>query len=165
MDRYWIIGGSVLLGLLLIGSIFVAMTKDETEFDPDSPEFAVQQYLRALVRSDFDAAEVLWSPDLREECSVERFALDSRWSLDRLAESRITLEEVRIAGETTLVSVSVVTTDGGGIFGPSEHSSSHTYAVGTFDGAWRITGHTWPYHECVEAHFRSKPTPPKTAAP
>ena len=162
MEKYWIIGGGVLLCVLLIGSIVVALTKDETDFDSDSAEFAVQQYLRALVRSDFDAAEALWSPELREECSVERFALDARWSLDRLAESRITLDEVRTAGETTLVSVSVVTTESGGLFGPSEHSSTYTYAVREFDGAWRITGHTWPYNECVEARFRSKPIPPQS---
>ena len=37
MEKYWIIGGGVLLGVLLIGSIVVSLSNDEDVFEPGTP--------------------------------------------------------------------------------------------------------------------------------
>ena len=163
VERYWLISGGALLGVLLVVSVAVTLLRGEAQFDPSSPEFAVQRYLRALVQEDFDAAEALWSPDLREACSFEAFVVDAGRSLDRLADARITLEEARTVGETTIVSIRVVRTTGGGIFGPSESENSYDYGVRTFDGEWRIIAHTWPSDRCIRSHWLPEPPPPQTA--
>ena len=159
MERYWLIGGVALLVVLLVTSVALALAKGETRFDPGSPEFAVQQYVQALIQEDFGAAEALWSPDLQEACSIETLVVDAGRSLDRLAEARVTLDEARIVGETTVVSIRVVRTTSGGIFGPSESDHSYDYGVRRFDGEWRITGHTWPSDRCIRSHFVPDPPP------
>ncbi|MCE2456416.1 MAG: nuclear transport factor 2 family protein [Dehalococcoidia bacterium] len=157
MERYWLIGGGTLLGLLLIASVAISVSRGEAEFDPGSPEFAVQRYVRALVSEDLDAAEALWSPSLKEDCSFEAFALDAGRGLDRLSEARITLEETRVVGQTTVLTVGVVRTTGGGIFGPSEYERSYDFGVRKYDGEWRIRGHHWLADECVSSQFAPGP--------
>ena len=161
MERYWLIGGGVVLVVLLVASVALALAGGETRFDPSSPEHAVQQYVKALAREDFDAAEAMWSPDLRESCSIALFAVDARRSLDNLSEARITLDEAKAVGETTIVSLRVIRTTGGGVFGPSEFENTYDFGVQRFDGDWRITGHTWPSDRCIRSHFL--PEPPSTA--
>lgn len=157
MERYWLIGGATLLGLLLVVSVAISLTRGETVFDPDSPEFTVQRYLKALESEDHEAAEGLWSPKLREDCSFESFVLDAGRSLGSMSESRITLEEARVVGETTVVSINVVRTSGGGIFGPSEWERTYDFGVRQFEGEWLITGHRWLGSSCVSSHFVPDP--------
>ena len=163
MERYWLIGGGALLGVLLVVSVAITLIRGEAQFDPSSPEFAVQRYLGALVQEDFDAAKGMWSSELREDCSFEAFVVDAGRSLDRLADARITLEEARTVGETTIVSIRVVRTTGGGIFGPSESEHSYDYGVHRSDEEWKITGHSWPSDRCTRSHFVPEPPPPEPA--
>ncbi len=145
------------MGLLLIASVAVSLTRGEAEFDPGSPEFAVQRYLKALDNGDHEAAEALWSPGLREDCSIEALLLQTGRSFDRDHEARITLEETRVIGETTVVSIGVVRTGGGGIFGPSEWESTYDFGVRKFEGVWLITGHHWQSDQCVSSKFVPDP--------
>ena len=131
MERYWLIGGGVVLAVLLVASVALALAGGETRFDPSSPEHAVQQYVKALAGEDFDAAEAMWSPDLRENCSIALFAVDARRSLDNLSEARITLDEAKAVGETTIVSLRVIRTTGGGVFGPSEFENTYSESKGS----------------------------------
>ena len=162
MERAWAIAAGAVIGLLLIASIVVSLLRGETEFDPGSPQVVVQQYIRALVDEDFDTARSLWSPDLRERCSLEAFVTDSRYDVERMNESRYTLGTVRVAGETASVEVEITRTTGGGIFGPSEYSRTGHYSLRSYDGSWLVTNHTDPWIECVS----NRPTPsPPTAIP
>ena len=164
MERTWLIVGGAVLAVLLAASVIVALARGESEFDPGSPELAVQKYLKALVESDFETAESLWSPELREDCSFEDFLLNSKRGLGLLSGARITLDDVQTVGETTIVSIRVVRTTGGGIFGPSERVSSYDYTVRKFDGDWRIIGHTWPADRCIRSHAAPEPPPPPTTS-
>ena len=141
------------MGILLIASVAITVTRGETEFAPGSPEYTVQRYLKALDSGGHETAEGLWSPELREDCSFEAFALQGGRGFDRLSEARITLEDTRIVGETTVVTLGVVHTGGGGIFGPSEWESSYDFGVRNLEGEWLITGHNWLGDECVRTHF------------
>ena len=164
MERIWLIGGGAVLAVLLAASIIVALARGESEFDPGSPEHTVQRYVKALVESDFDTAESLWSPELREDCSFDDFLLNTKRGLDLMSGARITLDDVQTIGETTIVSVRVTRTTGGGIFGPSERVSSYDYTVRKFDGDWRIIDHTWPADRCIRSHSAPEPpTPPTTS--
>ena len=153
MERYWLIGGGALLGILLIASVAITVTRGETEFDPGSPEYTVQRYLKALDSGDHEAAEGLWSPELREDCSFVAFALHAGRGFEGVSEARITLENTRIVGETTVVSLGVVRSGGGGIFGPSEWESTYDFGVRNFEGEWLISGHHWLANDCVSSHF------------
>ena len=155
MNSYWLIGGAALLGLLLIASIVAALLQDETEFDPGSPEAAVQAYLRALEEDDFQAAHDALSPELREICSIEEMFGDMdihRWMPE---DKRITLEEVRTLNDTTFVEIRIAEMRGGGPFGPSEYAFGETFALQQFDGEWKLSQNPLPRFECA----RSTPTP------
>ena len=164
MERTWLFGGGAVLALLLVASVIVALARGETEFEQGSPELTVQQYVRALVEGDFETAESLWSPGLLEDCSFEEFLLNAKRSLDLLSGARITLDDVQTVGETTVVSVRVVRTTGGGLFGPSETVSSYVYTVRMFDGDWRIVDHTWPSDRCIRSHMAPEPPAPPTTS-
>ena len=160
MERTWLIGGGAVLAVLLAASVIVALSRGETELEPESPELVVQQYLKALVESDFETAESLWSPELREDCSFEEFLLNVKGGLDRLSGARITLDDVQTVGETAIVSIRMTRTTGGGLFGPSERVSSYDYTVRRFDGDWRVIDHTWPADRCIRSHSAPEPPPP-----
>ncbi len=161
MERAWTIAAGAVIGLLLIASIVVSLLRGETEFDSGSPQAVVQQYIRALAEEDFDAARSLWSPDLREHCSLETFVTDSRYDVDRMDEARYTLGAVRTVGETASVEIEITHTSGGGIFGPSEYSRTGHYSLRSYDEGWLVTSHTTPRIECVS----SRPTPSPLATP
>ena len=95
MERTWLIGGGAVLAVLLAASVIVALARGESEFEQGSPELAVQQYLKALAENDFETAESLWSPELREDCSFEEFLLNTKRGLDLLSGARVTLDDVQ----------------------------------------------------------------------
>ncbi len=159
MERYWLIGGGGILAILLAASIVLSIARGEAEFDPGTPESAVQQYVRALVDGDFEVAEALWSPDLSEDCSFQLFALESRRDLDSISEARITLKETRLVGDTTVVTVGVVRSSGGGKFGPSEYETSYDFGLRQFDSEWLLLGHTWLGNRCTRSPLVSDPAP------
>ena len=149
MDRYWIIGGGVLLSVLLIGSIVISLSNDEEVFDSGTPEYAVQQYLRSMGQGDFETAHASLSPDLQSECSVEDlFKQVSGGRRDQLDDNRITLGPVQLVGETTSVTVKVNEFRGGGLFGSSEWSYERRFFLRQIDDEWKFTDFPWPLFRC-----------------
>ena len=161
MNSYWLIGGAALLGLLLVASIVAALFQDETEFDPGSPEAAVQAYLRALEEDDFQAAYQALSPELQSRCSIEDMFGGRRSDRWRLNDRQITLEGAQTLEETTFVTVRIAELRGGGLFGPSDHSFEDTFALRKYDGLWRFSDNPWPRFSCA----RATPSPPAPATP
>ncbi len=164
MDRYWIIGGSVLLGLLLVGSIVVSLSNREDNFDPGAPEYVVQQYLGHVERGEFETVHASLSPDLQSECSAEDlFKQVSGDRLDRLDDNRVTLKSVKLVGETTSVTVEIHEFRRGELFGSSEWSHERRFFLKQIDGEWKFTDYPWPLFRC-EADDRdgSPPAPPRT---
>ena len=149
MDKYWIIGGCVLLGMLLIGSIVVSLSSDEDAFTSGTPERAVQEYLGHIESGDFETVHASLSPDLQSECSVEDlFKQVSGGRLDRLDDNRITLESVKLVGETTSVTVNVHEFRRGDLFGSSEWSYERRFFLRQFDDEWKFTDFPWPLFRC-----------------
>ena len=160
MKNYWLIGGAAILGLLIVVSVVVAIMQSEAEFDPGSPEAAVQAYLRALYDDDFQSAYDALSPELQAGCSIED--MFGERALDRWLENRrITLEEARTLGDTTFITVRISGIRGGGPFGPSEYGFDDTFALRQFDGDWRLSKDPWPHFRCA----RATPSPPALATP
>ena len=148
MDRYWIIGGGVLLGALLIGSIVVSLSNDEEVFDPGTPEHAVQQYLAHIESGDFETAYDGLSSELQAECRVDDLFKQVSGRMDRLDEDRITLESVKLVGETTSVTVEVHEFRRGELFGSSEWSHERRFFLRQFGGEWKFIDYPWPLYRC-----------------
>ena len=156
MKNYWLIGGAAILGLLIVVSVVVAIMQSEAEFDPGSPEAAVQAYLRALEDDDFQSAYDALSPELQAGCSIEEMfggRDPDRW---RLEDERITLQDARTLGETTFITVRISGFRNGGPFGPSEYAFDENFALSKFDGRWKLSQDPWPRFRCA----RFIPTPP-----
>ncbi|MCY4655136.1 MAG: hypothetical protein OXC95_18475 [Dehalococcoidia bacterium] len=149
MKNYWLIGGAALLGLLLIASIIAALLQGESEFDPGSPEAAVQDYLRALDQEDFQAAYDALSPELQSRCSIEDMFGGRRSGRWKLHDRQITLEDAQTFEETTFVTVRITELRGGGLFGPSEYAFEDAFALKRFDGHWKFSENPWPGFDCA----------------
>ena len=163
MNNYWLIGGAALLALLLIASVIAAVTREEAEFAPGSPEAAVQAYLNALDADDFPAVRDALSPELQAACSIEdmfggRYP-DQRRSI--LEDKRITLEGSQTFDETTFVIVRITEFRNGDLFGPSGYAFGDSFALKQFDGHWKFSENPWPRFDCA----RPTPEPSRPLAP
>ena len=159
MERYWLIGGGALMAVLLVSSVAVTLLRGETEFDPGSPEYAVQQYIHSLGESDYEVAHGWLSPDLRERCPVETLFEELSSSRTRIEGARITLSDVETLGQTTYVTIGVSYPSDGGILGPDEREFTRGYGLQTFGDGWRVSKTRWPYIRCI----REDPEPPRPA--
>ena len=151
MNNYWLIGGAAVLALLIIASVIAAVTREEAEFAPGSPEAAVQAYLNALISDDFQAARDALSPELRAACSIEdmfggRYPGQRRSALE---DKRITLEDSRTFGERTFVTVRIAELRSDGLFGPSGYDYDETFTLKQFDGRWKFSKNPWPSFDCA----------------
>ncbi len=148
MERYWMIGGAAVLGLLLVAGVAVALLRSETELEPGTPESAVQVYLRALRADDFEAAHAALSPELQEQCTPEEFFKRTSRSRSRFEDARFTLDDVKEVNETTFVTVRIAEYHDGGIFGSSKWSRDERFGLRMVDGEWRLVEEPWPLSRC-----------------
>ncbi len=157
MERIWIIAGGAALFLLLILSVVISVWKGQAEFPSDSPEATVQQYLRALVDRDFDTAYSLWSPEIKERCSVVDFVDVSDWDTDRIADARVGLRDTRDIGDIARVEISSTYSRSGGIYSPFEYGYDYTwiYMLQQYDGRWHIVRHSYPWIGCISKSSKS----------
>ena len=155
MNNYWLIGGGVILGILIVASVVAALLQKEAEFETGSPEAAVQAYLRVLDEDDFQAAYQSLSPELQDRCSIEDMFGDMDIHSWRPEGKRITLEEVRTLNDTTFVEIRIAGFRDSGMFGPSEYDFSESFALQMFDGEWKLSQNPLPHFQCA----RSIPTP------
>lgn len=134
-----------LVALIAIAAIFVVV-RDPVTFDPDTPEGVTQAYLVAVLDEDGAAAHALLTPELQERCDVDE--LEDRYY--RREDSRITLVDAEIDGDTAKIEVKFTATYNEGPFGYSESSYEETFQLIRSDGAWRIAKAPWPYYRCPE---------------
>ena len=165
MERYWLIGGGVLLGALLIGSIVLTLVRDPERFIAGTAESAVQVHLETIDRGDVDSVRAALSSELLSECSDEELFRQVSRERDRDGTIRITLENTDIVQETTFVTVSVHTFRSGGLFGSSERTRRETFSLKELDGTWRFVEMPWPLVRCRSNVDLSAVPVPGTAEP
>lgn len=155
MNSYWLIGGGVALAVLIVASVITATLQEEAEFEPGSPEAAVQRYLSAVEEKDLQAAYDFLSPELQEKCSVEGMfgEIGSHWP--RLEDARLTLEEVRTLNDVKFVEIKFAGFRDVGLFGPSEYDFNVSFALQQFNGMWKLSQDPWPRFSCT----RNGPSP------
>ena len=162
MSNVWLIGGGAALAALLVASIVVAVLEGDAEFEPGSPEAAVQTLLRAADDEDVESAYGLLSDALQDQCALEDFAGGPRRPIHNLADQRLTYEKTRTVGETVFVDVRVTEFSGGDFFG-SHNSFDQQYALRLTDGQWRFTQYPWPFFQC--GPFKPLPVEPARPVP
>ena len=144
MTRLWLIAGGALLGVLLVASVVLSLTRQEATFAPDSPEGVVQRLLKAVREQDYETAHSLLSAELREKCSVEDLAGSGGLLRRGERDFQVILEDSRSVGEAVVVRATVTEFYGGGLFGPSESTWQVTYTLRQEDGRWRFSDYPWP---------------------
>ncbi len=147
MTKWWLVGGSGLLGVLIIASIVLALINRDAVFAPGTPEFTVQDLLRAAEDEDSEKMYAMLSQELRDECAPEDFANNLIYSFthDRENDRQITLTEVTEINDTTLVSVQVRHFSYDGLFFNSDYEMSHTYKLRQEGGEWKFVDYPWPH--------------------
>lgn len=138
----WLLGVLATVAVLIGVAVVVSMTAGgETDFARDTPEGAVQAYLRAIADRDAEAAWALFSPELQDRCSISTVRDSLRYGP---LEFRAALGEVVTRGTATDVLVEVTERYGGGVFGGGESTFEHVFPVSRADGAWRLLEAPWP---------------------
>ena len=157
MGKIWIIGGVAALALLLIVSVVVALLESEESFAADTPEGAVQSFLRSIEDEDFQAVYTLLSADLKERCSIEQIFGSRGFFNERFRDSRITHEDTTTIDSTTVVTIRISTFRNSGPFGDpfgtSEYSYEQRYTLRQEEGQWRFVEYPWPLFNCGHTRF------------
>ena len=144
MTRWWLVGAVALLAALLIGSIALALTSQETEFAPGTPERAVQELLRAAENEDVEAAYAMLSQELRSKCKLADYAGEWRYRAGDDRDISATLRDSELIDGATFVNVRVTEFHGGGPFDSGEWSYEHRFELRQEDGEWKFTEYPWP---------------------
>ena len=163
MERHWLIVAGAILGVLLISTLAALLTRGEAEFAAGSPEYAFQQYVKLLVREDYDSAKAMWSVGLREQCSFDEFLPVARREVGEYREGRVRvlLEDVDPPPErhmendgTSLITLRVTRVNRPFGFWPYiSRDRLHLFRAVSDGGRWLVDGHTWPPYDSCMYHY------------
>ena len=132
--------GIVVAAIAIVALIVVLAVKEPTaDLDEGSPEGAVQQYLTAITKKDFNQAMDYLASD--SKCTIQDF--DRAYIQDSL---RIALSDTTSTATTASVTVKIETSSGDP-FGGS-YSETQTINLTKEESGWKVTGIPWPTYEC-----------------
>ena len=142
------------MALLLIVSVVVALLESEESFAADTPEGAVQSFLRSIEDEDFQAVYTLFSAELKERCSIEQiFGSHGFFNTERFRDSRITHEDTITVDSTTVVTIRISAFRNSGPFGDpfgtSEYSYEQRYTLRQEEGQWRFVEYPQALTDCA----------------
>lgn len=135
--RTWLIGAVAVAALIAIAVLAVVLTstREDTVYEPDSPEAAVQVYATAWEAGDADAAWEMLTP--RAQGRVERFEFRNAISWDEEVPTRVWVEEHREFDDRVVLTLGVERT-WDGLFGPQRETQSMRLTLIQLDDEWRI---------------------------
>ena len=132
-----------LVGLILVGA-FVAIAamamvligdRQDTVYDPDSPEAAVQAYTQAWEGGDVDAAWQVLTPRAQERVEWFEFQHAATWSEE--SPTRMWVAERDDHVDYVVLTLSIERT-WDGLLGPDRDVQSLRLRLVRLDGSWRI---------------------------
>lgn len=132
-----LIGISAAIALLVIVSIFFAL-QPPTQFDPESPQGAIQGYFQAVDDGDIDLAKTYLTDDLRQSCGRHE------WYDDYESASRVVIIDTEIDGEMAKVRVDITISYGDDPFGGGSYDEDETITLVHPGDAWLISTPIWP---------------------
>ncbi|GLI28765.1 hypothetical protein ARHIZOSPH14_30070 [Agromyces rhizosphaerae] len=136
-----LIGIGIAIALVVVAAVIAVLVRGAPEqLDESTPEGVVQRYSAAVIAGDEQAALEYLVPELAESCErVERFDDEVRVSLVATTERESSAD----------VEVAIVTTYGGGLFGPDEYRSDGSFDLVRVDDEWRIESVPWELAVCA----------------
>jgi len=159
----WLAGISVSVVALAIIAVIVTLVAGSGDPEPlpeGSPEAAVQDFILAVDKGEFEAAYALLHPELRDVCPISEFR---RYVGDgRDAGFRVALRSVDLIADEAHVAVAVTSFSGRPPFDFSEYTNEALFVLVEVDGAWMIKEAPWPFGGC---HFIPRPTATPTPTP
>jgi hypothetical protein len=129
--------------LVAIAAAVVVALRPEPDYEPSTPEGAVQRFLEAVLDDDFASAATYLDP--AGACDEQDLIRAGRFDV-----ARVVLEDVREREDTAQLDVTIVRGGGGGPFDAYEYEEHHTYQLVRSDGGWLLTGEPWPLYFCSE---------------
>ena len=139
----WLVGVLVVVGLLVVVGVVAAMGSQPRTYAEDSPEYTVQQYVRAVADRDTTKALSYMSADLIARCdSLPRDPISNRGS----SNIRATLDEVTRRDTTAVVRVRITESYGEAPFGGGESNQDVTFELMQASDGWWFTEAPWPLY-------------------
>lgn len=130
----------VIVALVIVAVVVILSRGAPVKLDSSTPEGVVQRYSTAVIDGDENAAKQFLVADLAEDC------LRIQPTPDRTM--RVTLVDAVERAESADVRVLIVTTSGGGIFGPDEYREDGTFDLVREGDEWRIETTPWQLTIC-----------------
>ena len=145
----WLVVLGAGVAAIVVASVAVAVLfgDDEQSFPEDTPEAAVQTYLRAVRDRDSAAALRSFTEELGDRCAAERLLHSYRHG----REFRATILDTHERGDMVEVDVRIAAPGGSGPFGGGDHQHDHIVVLRRVAGAWWISEPPWPVEHCPPA--------------
>lgn len=142
-DRTLLVVLIAIAALVVIALVVVFTRGAATPLDESTPAGVVQRYAEAVIAGDEQAARGYLVEEVREDCE--------RLEPAGMENVRVTLAATTERGDTADVDVSIVTTSGGGLLGPSEYREDASFALVRAGSGWLIETAPWQFAVCSEA--------------
>jgi hypothetical protein len=135
-----IVVGVLALVVLSVG-LAVALPRTEQPPDLSTPEGVVLAYALAMQRGEPEAAWDLLSREAKSQTTRERFLALTSGMTGAYERARLSIENVRIEGDTARAELVRTYAGSGGPFGlgGSPYSNRNTVRLGRENGTWRIS--------------------------
>jgi len=126
------------LGVLaVVVLVLIGLNRSPEQFDPDTPEGAVQSYIAALVDGDYETASSFWADDGCHPASI-----DPTEGAPDISATLVSVDGDE-DGATVVIGITDNATDP--LNGIYEYQEWFTL-VNDGDG-WKIQQPSWPYHD------------------
>lgn len=130
------------IALLVIVALAVVFTRGAPQpLDESTPQGVVQRYSTAVIDGDTAAATSHLTPSAKSRCTGFRDGGP--------LPTRVVLISATERDNTALVKVSVVNSNSGGPFGPSEYEMEDRFSLVKTDGTWLIDQVPYQFLVCT----------------
>ena len=139
----WLAGVCAVVLVIVVVGVLAAMRGGAQTYSTDSPEYAVQQYVRAVADRDATKAISYMSSDLQARCdTLPRDAITNRGR----SNVRATLQDVQRNGSTATVRVGITENFGSGPFDGGDSTQQVVFELRQQAGVWQFTDAPWPLY-------------------
>lgn len=141
-DRTLLVVLLAVAALVVLALVVVFTRGTAPPIDASTPAGVVQRYTEAVIAGDERAAREHLVADAREGCEpTDPGTFD---------DVRVTLGSTTERDNTADVEVFVITSSGGGLFGPSEYREEATFDLVREGSGWVIETAPWQFAVCTQ---------------
>ncbi|MEI6666233.1 MAG: hypothetical protein WCL53_08805 [Chloroflexota bacterium] len=139
----WLAGVCAVVLVIVAVGVFAATRGGPPSYPADSPEYTVQQYVRAVADRDATKATSYMSSELQARCdTLPRETITNRGR----SSVRATLEDVKRSDKTATVRVGITESFGSGPFDGGDSTQTVVFELQQQADGWRFTDAPWPLY-------------------